>query len=164
MIKVNTSIPPYFHSSILYTFILLYFHVPIPPYFLHSFPETSFPQMKREWLVRRSRTASTGGTILVASASFVRAVCVEGRTNRGVRYCAMIVTRRSTSGVSLPLSSRSRRKTSGKYRQRGRKERVVTVLWAVKISRAVSTRFLYTVSESFSSLACSQKALVETIT
>ena len=70
-------------------------------------------QGRRERLVRRSWTVFTVGTTLVASASSVPAVCVEGKTSLPVSYCVMTVTRLSTSGASHHHWSRSPRKTSG---------------------------------------------------
>ena len=85
----------YLHSS--------YIHSPVPLYL----------QTTREWRVRRSQTANTVETTPDVSAGSVPAVCAEGRTSRGVRYCVTTATRPSTSGVSLLLSGRSPRKMSG---------------------------------------------------
>ena len=126
----------YLHSS--------YIHSPIP----HSL----YLQTTREWRVRRSQTANTVETIPDVSAGSVPAVCAEGRTSRGVRYCVMTATRPSTSGASLLLSGRSPRKMSGEsVCSEGREGREGSMVgewqqfWAVEISRAtISARFLST--------------------
>ena len=67
----------------------------------------------REKHERKSPTVNTVRTTLVASVSTVPAVCVEGRTNRGARSCVTTVTRPSTSGASLHLFSKCRKKMNG---------------------------------------------------